>query len=215
VKLAEHIQFVCEAASFEVQAAYFHAWAQFTKNVEAHTRIVTIIFSDFDTLALYVEQRVCMVPAVRSESDRHRQDCLEDLFTLISEVVDLDFAFLLSKGELAFTRFLTLLDGLFLQSFSLKLRLQVLITLASIFTQFFGATADPEFSKRQLYERNKIKYTPMFTALALPTPELVVYLQAMVEHVAAAYSMEVKKLGADLNERLFQQIARVQLVALS
>lgn len=64
------------------------------------------IFAEFDTLREYCESRVKVVSAIRREEDRHRQDCLEDLFNLMLEAVELDYSFLLTKGESAFLAFI-------------------------------------------------------------------------------------------------------------
>jgi hypothetical protein len=169
------VQWVCEQASFEVQSAYFRAWVQCGKNAQALSSIMLFIFAEFDTLRQYCEQRVRVVTAVRREEDRHRQDCLEDLLSMVLEAVELDYAFLLSKGEQAFLAFLQMLDTFFTKSFSAKLRILSVQIIASICSQFtnFSAQHDPEQGKRQAYERTKLSYTPSFNSLPPPSPELI------------------------------------------
>lgn len=90
------------------------------------------IFSEFDTLLNYISTQLKIVQYIRNEADRHRSDCLEDVFTLLSEAITLDYGFLLSKDESVFLAFLQLLDNFYSNSFSIKLRLELLSILSSI-----------------------------------------------------------------------------------
>lgn len=76
------------------------------------------------------------------------------------EAVELDFAFLLSKGEQAFIAFLTMCETFFIQSFSMKIKILCIQIIVSIFSQLtpFAASHDPDLMKKQAYERNKLSY---------------------------------------------------------
>ena len=97
---------------------------------------------------------------IRNEADRHRQDCLEDILTIFLEAVELDYAFLLSKGEDVFIAFLTMCDNFYLQAFSMKTKILCIQIIVSIFTQLtpFATSHDSDFMKKQSYERKKLSY---------------------------------------------------------
>lgn len=132
-------------------------WGLFFKNRECQLKIVAFFFEDFPSVTRYLRSQVQTVTYVRTEQDRHRQECHEDLLSMLREAVDLDARFLLTKGDAPFEDFLALLDDLFARAFSMRLRLEAVTTLVSLFQQLL-AFPDGDLASRQLYERNKLEY---------------------------------------------------------
>jgi hypothetical protein len=95
------------------------------------------------------------VTYIRNDVDRSRQECHEHLLSILREAIDLDFRFLLAKGDQAFQDFMSLMDHLFVNSFSLKLRLEAITIMQSFFLQYFSFP-DTDFLNKQTYERNKL-----------------------------------------------------------
>ena len=90
------------------------------------------MFAEFSTLQSYLDQQVKVVTAIKTEQDRNRNDIMEEVITIIVDAVNLDYSFLLMKGEQAFMNFITFMDNLFANSFSYKLKLSVLTLLVTL-----------------------------------------------------------------------------------
>lgn len=130
------------------------------------------VFENFPTLTSYIRDHLQVVLYVRNDADTHRSDCISDLLQIFKDCIDLDFTFLLSKGEQNFVEFLQLLDAFFVQSYLAKHKLEVVTIQASIFAQFYGFE-DSDLAGRQAYERKKLNYQTMFSGLQAPSAELV------------------------------------------
>lgn len=98
-------------------------------------KILEFIYSEFSTLVVYLRDHVKLVVSVLTDKDRSRQDIFEEIFGIFETAVNLDYSFLLSKGEEVCAEFLNFLDAVYKKSFSMKLRLISIKIIKSFYMQ--------------------------------------------------------------------------------
>jgi len=67
INLSSHISEVCTRCSFQIQATFFKLWNTFMRDVESQKKLMQFVFSDFDTLTVYLTDTVKLVPKIISD----------------------------------------------------------------------------------------------------------------------------------------------------